>query len=79
MSAMNGSIVGTDVIKQKKLISADPEKHAQMAQQFIDMGFTRLIFGTAGPDETGFIEAYGREVLPRIRERNEQVVVAAPR
>ena len=79
MSAMNGSIVGRDAILSKRLISADPGKHARLAQQFIDLGFTRIVFGTAGPDEMGFIDAYGREVLPRIRERNEQVMAAAPR
>ncbi len=76
MSAMNGAVVGRDSIVKRRLISADPEKHAKLAQQFIDLGFTQIIFGTAGPDELKFIEAYGSEVLPRIRERNEEVTVS---
>ena len=78
MSAMNGSVVGGDVIRKSRLISADPEKHAAMAQEFIDLGFNRLMFGSAGPDEMKFIEAYGSEVLPRIRERNAQVLAVTP-
>lgn len=73
MSAQNGSVVGDDVIKQNRLISADPEDHIRLAQKFIRMGFDRIYFGTAGPDERRFIEAYGRDVLPALRKASEQV------
>ena len=49
-------------------ISRDPEVHAKYAQRFIDLGFDRLCFHSAGPDQYEFIDGYGREVLPRIRE-----------
>jgi hypothetical protein len=32
------------------------------------MGFDRLIFHSAGPDQRAFLEGYGRDVLPRLRE-----------
>ena len=76
MSAMNGSIAGTDTIKSRVCISRDADVHAKFAQQFIDLGFNRVYFHCAGPDQFEFIEGYGREVLPRIRERNRQRMVA---
>jgi hypothetical protein len=32
------------------------------------MGFDHLIFHSAGPDQCAFLEGYGRDVLPRLRE-----------
>jgi hypothetical protein len=32
------------------------------------MGFDHLIFHSAGPDQRAFLEGYGRDVLPRLRE-----------
>lgn len=70
MSAANGAIVGNDVIKSTTCISADPKAHADYAQQYIDMGFNRLYFHSAGPGQKEFIEGYARDVLPIIREAN---------
>jgi coenzyme F420-dependent glucose-6-phosphate dehydrogenase len=67
MSEQNGSVVGSDTIRKAVCISADPEKHAQFAQHYIDIGFDHLIFHSAGPDQRAFLEGYGREVLPRLR------------
>jgi coenzyme F420-dependent glucose-6-phosphate dehydrogenase len=61
-------VVGSDTIKQGVCISADPEDHIKFAQGYIDLGFDHLIFHSAGPDQAAFIEAYGREVLPRLRQ-----------
>lgn len=51
-------------------LSSNPEVHAEFAQRFIDTGFNRLYFHSAGPDQYEFIEGYGRDVLPIVRERN---------
>jgi hypothetical protein len=32
------------------------------------MGFDHLIFHSAGPDQRAFLDGYGRDVLPRLRE-----------
>ena len=70
MVATNGAVVGSDVIKNRQCISSDPEVHAKFAQRFIDEGFNRLYFHSAGPNQYEFIEGYGRNVLPIIREMN---------
>jgi coenzyme F420-dependent glucose-6-phosphate dehydrogenase len=76
MSAVNGAIAGRDTIKSRQCISADPDVHAEHAQQLIDLGFNKVCFHAAGPDQYAFIDSYGKEVLPRIRERNRQVIAA---
>lgn len=67
LSEANGKVVGDETIKQSVCISADPDEHVRMAQHYIELGFNHLIFHCGGPDQRAFIEAYGREVLPRLR------------
>jgi coenzyme F420-dependent glucose-6-phosphate dehydrogenase len=69
---MNGEAVGMDTIRQKMCISAKADDHVAYAKQYLDLGFDCLISHTAGPDQRAFIEAYGREVLPRLRELGSQ-------
>jgi coenzyme F420-dependent glucose-6-phosphate dehydrogenase len=68
MAQENGKVVGADTIKQKLCLSANPEDHVRLAQQHIDLGFTGLFFHSAGPDQRGFIEGYGKDVLPKITQ-----------
>jgi coenzyme F420-dependent glucose-6-phosphate dehydrogenase len=79
MSQMNGEVVGPDTIKQKVCISGKAEDHVAFAQQYIDLGFTELYFHSAGPDQKGFLERYGRDVLPRIRQANGVTAEATQR
>ncbi len=68
MSERNGSVVGSDTIEQKMLISANPEDHIELARKYIDLGFTNLFFHCAGPDQLQFIKSYGKDVLVKIRQ-----------
>jgi coenzyme F420-dependent glucose-6-phosphate dehydrogenase len=56
------------VIKQKMCLSPTVEDHVRYAQQHIDLGFTHLYYHCAGPDQRSFLERYGREVLPKIKQ-----------
>lgn len=67
MAELNGAAVGGDTIKERACISSNPEEHVRFAQRYIDLGFDQLIFHAAGPDQRAFLDAYGREVLPRLR------------
>ncbi|MBV9280287.1 MAG: TIGR03557 family F420-dependent LLM class oxidoreductase [Chloroflexi bacterium] len=67
-SARNGESVGSDVIKGKMCLSPEVDAHVRYAQQHIDLGFTHLFFHCAGPDQPSFLERYGRDVLPKIRQ-----------
>lgn len=66
-SEQNGKVVGSDVILQGTCISDDPQEHVEHARQYLELGFDHLFFHSAATDQRGFIEAYGREVLPRLR------------
>ena len=68
MSEKNGSVVGSDIVKQSVCISADPDEHVKLARRYIDMGFDHLIFHAASTDQQSFLENYGRTVLPRLRQ-----------
>lgn len=69
MSERNGSVVGSEAIKKSTCISDDPYEHVRHAQRYIDLGFDHLIFHSADPDQAKFIEAYGRDVLPKLRQK----------
>jgi coenzyme F420-dependent glucose-6-phosphate dehydrogenase len=71
LSEQNGSVVGSDTVKQGVCISADPAEHVKIAQKYIDMGFDHLIFHAAGPDQRAFLEGYGRDVLPKLRKKSQ--------
>ena len=72
MSAKNGQAVGADTIKQRSCISANPDDHVTYAMRYLELGFTTLFFHSAGPDQRAFIEGYGRDVLPRIRDEAQR-------
>lgn len=72
MSQENGMIVGQDTIRQATCISTNPDDHVRFTQQYLDLGFDRIIFHSAGPDIPAFLEAYGRDVLPRLRQAQQR-------
>lgn len=74
MSQENGEVIGADTVKKTGCFSANLDDHIKFAQQYIDLGFTCLIFHTPGPDQLAFIEAYGREVLPKVRSASKTLV-----
>lgn len=46
----------------------DPERFVQVAQQFVDAGFDRLVTMNAGPDPDGFLDFYRSELDQRLRK-----------
>jgi coenzyme F420-dependent glucose-6-phosphate dehydrogenase len=79
MSEENGKVVGPDTVRQSVCISADPKTHVEFAQQYIDLGFDHLFFHSAGPDQRAFLEGYGRDVLPQLRQLNEERIKSVAR
>lgn len=45
----------------------DPDRYVEVAQQYVDAGFDRLVTQNAGPDPDGFIDFYRRELDGRLR------------
>ncbi|ONK09941.1 TIGR03557 family F420-dependent LLM class oxidoreductase [Streptomyces sp. MP131-18] len=45
----------------------DPDRYAEVAQNYVDAGFDRLVMQNAGPDPDGFADFYHRELDQRLR------------
>lgn len=50
------------------IVSADPDEHVEKIKTYVDLGFKHLVFHAPGPDQARFLELYGAEVLPKLRE-----------
>ena len=51
------------------LVSDDPDEHVEQLRPYIELGFTHLVFHSPGNRQSRFINAYARDILPRLRER----------
>jgi coenzyme F420-dependent glucose-6-phosphate dehydrogenase len=62
-----------DVAHRRWLVSNDPVEHVEQIKPYLELGFTHLVFHAPGNDQQRFLEVYGREVLPRLREIDVKV------
>lgn len=51
------------------IVSDDPDEHVEQIHQYVELGFTHLVFHGPGADQGRFIRSYGEEILPRLRAR----------
>jgi coenzyme F420-dependent glucose-6-phosphate dehydrogenase len=51
------------------IVSDDPDEHTDRICEYIELGFSHLVFHAPGPDQQHFLDLYGEEILPRLRER----------
>ena len=51
------------------LVSDNPDEHVEQLAPYIDLGFTHLVFHSPTEEQDRFINAYARDILPRLRER----------
>ena len=58
-----------DIAHKRWLVSDDPDEHLAQLEPYLDMGFNHLVFHAPTDQQARFIELYGAQVLPRIRER----------
>jgi coenzyme F420-dependent glucose-6-phosphate dehydrogenase len=59
-------IVRPEDFKGRMLISSDLEAHRKEIQKFANVGFDRIYLHNVGRNQKEWIEAFGREVLPKI-------------
>jgi coenzyme F420-dependent glucose-6-phosphate dehydrogenase len=50
----------------RMVISADPDAHRAEIQRYLDLGFDRIYLHNVGRNQAEWIEAFGREVLPKL-------------
>jgi coenzyme F420-dependent glucose-6-phosphate dehydrogenase len=59
-------LVRPEDFQGRMLISADPEKHRQQIQKFIDLGFDQVYLHNVGRNQIEWIEVFARDVLPKL-------------
>jgi G6PDH family F420-dependent oxidoreductase len=68
MSAQNGEVVGSDIVRKRGCISENPEDHIKFIKKYIDAGFTHIYVHSAASDQITFLKAYGKDILPALNE-----------
>jgi coenzyme F420-dependent glucose-6-phosphate dehydrogenase len=58
-----------DVAHRRWLVSDDPDEHVEQLRPYLELGFNHLVFHAPGDGQARFLELYGSQILPRIRER----------
>ena len=58
-----------DVAHLRWLVSDDPDEHVEQLRPYLELGFNHLVFHAPGDGQARFLELYGSQILPRIRER----------
>jgi hypothetical protein len=48
------------------VIGSDPDAHRAEIQRYLDLGFDRIYLHNVGRNQAEWIEALGREVLPKL-------------
>ena len=48
------------------IVSTDPDEHVSRIREYLDLGFTHLVFHGPGHDQERFLKLYGEEILPRL-------------
>jgi G6PDH family F420-dependent oxidoreductase len=60
----------TELVTEEHIAEAvtcgpDPEKHAGAIQEYLDAGYDEVYVSQIGDDQEGFLDFYGKEILPR--------------
>lgn len=59
-------LVRPEDFQGRMVISADPDVHRAEIQRYLDLGFDRIYLHNVGRNQAEWIEAFGREVLPKL-------------
>jgi len=51
------------------LVSDNPEEHLEQLRPYLELGFQELVFHSPTDRQDNFLQLYGEEILPRLRER----------
>jgi coenzyme F420-dependent glucose-6-phosphate dehydrogenase len=65
----NGKPVGAEAIKEKTCISANPKEQLEFVHQYLELGFTHIFFHSVEEDQSGFLKSFGKDVLPKLRDK----------
>jgi coenzyme F420-dependent glucose-6-phosphate dehydrogenase len=52
------------------IVSGDPQEQAERISEYVELGFRHLVFHSPAADQLRFVERFGAEVLPLLRDRH---------
>jgi probable non-F420 flavinoid oxidoreductase len=58
--------VGVDQVREVVHVSSQLGRHTQWLQEYLDLGFDELYLHHVGQQQSGFIDAFGNNVLPQL-------------
>jgi len=61
------SLVTEEDVAETIVCGPDPELHVQHIREAVEAGYDHIHIDQIGPDQEGFFQFYGSEVLPRLR------------
>ncbi len=57
----------TEQAATRWIVSSDPDEHVERIREYVELGFTHLVFHAPGPDQMRFLALYAEHILPRLR------------
>ena len=60
-------LVTEDAVAEEITCGPDPRRHVDAIRKYARAGYDHVCVHQVGPDQEGFIDFYGREVLPKLR------------
>lgn len=61
------SKAGEDKAHTRFIVSTDPDEHVEKIREYVEWGFTHLVFHFPGKDQERAMGDYARDILPRLR------------
>ncbi|WP_207492068.1 TIGR03885 family FMN-dependent LLM class oxidoreductase [Aridibaculum aurantiacum] len=62
-----GEMVTREKVKELVKISSDPQQHIKWIQEYVDLGFEKIILHNVGKNQEEFIKDFGEHVLPKFK------------
>ncbi|MDR2722762.1 MAG: TIGR03557 family F420-dependent LLM class oxidoreductase [Cellulomonadaceae bacterium] len=64
--AQIAKLVRPEDFEGRMVISADPDKHREAIQKYVDLGFDRVYLHNVGRNQREWIDVFARDVLPKL-------------
>ncbi|GAA4992921.1 LLM class F420-dependent oxidoreductase [Actinopolymorpha pittospori] len=63
------TLITEEMVGDALVCGDDLDAHVAAVREYLDAGYDEVYVNQIGPNQEGFFEFYGKEVLPRLRER----------
>jgi G6PDH family F420-dependent oxidoreductase len=71
-------IVTEDMVAEKVICGPDVDRYVAAIEEYVEAGFDHVYIHQVGPDQEGFIEAFAKDILPRVRSTTSAPKTTSP-